>query len=1810
MLSFWNFLPQPSGQIELEITEIFPGQSGSDLTEDWFEIRNTGSTPWLPGVDPDLFYDDESADPSDAVPIIGISSLEPGEYAIVLITDAPLDLTVFSLTWNDVSPLSNVKIGYTDGSGLGGGGDAVTLWLGDPMTSSPIASAAYPSTGNNDGQSYDLELGAFSEVGNANGAVQTRLTAGSDGQTPNIGSPGNEGPISTNPAVPSLSVNQNASLPLVRFVSERNVIAAAEIGDNTDPLAVDGLPLILRDGDSNLSDVEITIQSNNLNVVPNGNVELTGTDSIYELRITPASVGYATITITVEDLEGNVGTFRVYLAASDAVDRETARFHAGSSDGSTAIAIDENRMWMGDDENQTLRLYDRKQSGSAIREINFDAALGDDEEIDIEGSVSWGDTLIWMGSHTNDDRSVLFSTLMVADSLEYLSKYESLRDELIEWDEVGAHGFGENYLNLSTGFEIEALSRNPQGAGAILGLRAPLVNGQAVLVPVSNFLELATNTADSAVIEPPLLIDLRGGSFRSLLCNDSGCLIISGPAGTTLEFRMWTWNGDPVSKPKLRSTNLSEIENTNSIEGAALITSTIDFSNPNPTDSVQLIMDAGTFDYYGDGNEAKDLPLANWKKSRSEGVALGSVVVPPIAEPGEVVITEIMQNPSAVADSVGEWLEVYNNSSRQFDLRDWILNDASGETHIIEGDSAILLNPGAYVTLGNQRDSLRNGGVSHLYSYPGQSFSFDDTEDQILLLSPDSVVIDSLVWGDTLNFPRAEGSSVALEAPQLDNANGDNWCVSSESFGLGDLGTPGMENDCVNTTRPDLRITEIWPGQQGTDVTEDWFEITNFGAKSWNGMQDEPLFYDDESQDPTDAVQISGISEIDAGQSLIVVVGDSSDAQEFRTVWGEVYDIGDVEIGWADGSGLGQGGDAATLFLGTPSPMNIIDFASYPAAPSGLSYDLILESFSAEGTGRVELGTNIAVATQIRGGSSGDEPAIASPGNIGPLNPVAFELKITEMHPGQAGSDLTEDWFEIKNTGNAPWIATENPMLFYDDDSQDPADATPIERISEIAPGEVVIVIIDNDTASIDGFINIWGPVIDLSGVQIGLTDGSGLGSGGDGVALWAGDPTMNNPVDTAFYPDTDGFDGKSWDVEIGEFSEVGNANGAVATIALGGSDGDVPNIGSPGNGLAIPPANDLRITEIFPGQSGSDLTEDWFEITNGGTEDWVSGEDLPLFYDDESADPADAVPVQNIDRIAAGSSVIVLLSNDTSDIKEFRNVWSEVIDLSDVKIGYADGSGLGGGGDAVTLWLGDPNASSPTDTASYPDTDNFDGQSWDVRLQGFSEVGMPPNAVATIALGGSDGDVPNIGSPGDGLVIPPASDLRITEMFPGQSGSDLTKDWFEITNEGTEDWVSGEDLPLFYDDESQDPADAVLIENIDRIAAGASVIVLLANDTSKITEFRDVWSEVIDLSSVEIGYADGSGLGGGGDGVTLWLGDPAGTAPIDTASYPATDDFDGQTWDVRLQAFSEVGMPSNAVATLALGGDSGDVPNIGSPGDGLAVPQFDGLVITELFPGQSGPDLTEDWIEITNTGGEPWIRGMSPTLYYDDDSQDPADAVEIQNIDRIEPGTSAIVVLTGDTADVNEFLRVWEPVAVLDDVPVGWADGSGLGGGGDGATLWIGNPESTNVADFASYPDTEGADGRSWDAELGEFSVVGNANEAVATEKLGGDNGDVPNIGSPGNKGGTTSIAEPKSGKTGQVYPNPVTDVVYYKSPSDKKVVRITIFDQQGKIVYQQDDSIQPIHRVGIGHLAAGLYILSTEDSVGYRDKFKVIKQ
>ena len=185
---------------------------------------------------------------------------------------------------------------------------------------------------------------------------------------------------------------------------------------------------------------------------------------------------------------------------------------------------------------------------------------------------------------------------------------------------------------------------------------------------------------------------------------------------------------------------------------------------------------------------------------------------------------------------------------------------------------------------------------------------------------------------------------------------------------------------------------------------------------------------------------------------------------------------------------------------------------------------------------------------------------------------AAFNLQITEMWMGQPGTDVTEDWFEITNFGAMDWDQSVDGDLWYDDESMDASDATILSGITSLAAGETAVVVLGNAGDAAD-FFNVWSLDLDLSSVQIGWTDGSGLGQGGDGVTLWSGDPLASSPIDFASYPDTAGFDAQSWDVLLGEFSTVGNASGAIATSTLGGDGLDVPAIASPGSIVPAPGA-------------------------------------------------------------------------------------------------------------------------------------------------------------------------------------------------------------------------------------------------------------------------------------------------------------------------------------------------------------------------------------------------------------------------------------------------------------------------------------------------------------------------------------------------------------------------------------------------------------------------------------------------------------
>ena len=161
---------------------------------------------------------------------------------------------------------------------------------------------------------------------------------------------------------------------------------------------------------------------------------------------------------------------------------------------------------------------------------------------------------------------------------------------------------------------------------------------------------------------------------------------------------------------------------------------------------------------------------------------------PAVGQAANLVINEIMFDPYVVSDAAGEWFEIYNPEIYDVNLQNWIVEDLNGEHFKI--DSTVIVPAKGYAVLGVNADSLTNGGVHVDYAYSG--FTLDATADAILLRSPDSTLVDSVVWDVT--WPSSAGHSIELSSPDLDNSLAENWHLATVKYGAGDYGTPGAEN--------------------------------------------------------------------------------------------------------------------------------------------------------------------------------------------------------------------------------------------------------------------------------------------------------------------------------------------------------------------------------------------------------------------------------------------------------------------------------------------------------------------------------------------------------------------------------------------------------------------------------------------------------------------------------------------------------------------------------------------------------------------------------------------------------------------------------------------------------------------------------------------------------------------------------------------------------------------------------------------------------------------------------------------------------
>ena len=214
-----------------------------------------------------------------------------------------------------------------------------------------------------------------------------------------------------------------------------------------------------------------------------------------------------------------------------------------------------------------------------------------------------------------------------------------------------------------------------------------------------------------------------------------------------------------------------------------------------------------------------------------------------------VVISEIMANPQATPDDRGEWIELRSLESDAVDLRGWTV--ASENDRGITIQRRVLISPNGFAVLARVGDMNANGGVA-AYAY-GQGLALGNGADWVALKGPDGRTVDSVAWTSAIpGASRALRSITAVHPDVLGSA----WTTSTSTFGSGDRGTPGAENDAGTSSN---HLAEAPP----SDGTRD------SSTRSVAAAPSAPR------PDPSDSTLVVRILDVGQGDAILIENGGS-----------------------------------------------------------------------------------------------------------------------------------------------------------------------------------------------------------------------------------------------------------------------------------------------------------------------------------------------------------------------------------------------------------------------------------------------------------------------------------------------------------------------------------------------------------------------------------------------------------------------------------------------------------------------------------------------------------------------------------------------------------------------------------------------------------------------------------------------------------------------------------------------------------------------------------------------------------------------
>ena len=161
---------------------------------------------------------------------------------------------------------------------------------------------------------------------------------------------------------------------------------------------------------------------------------------------------------------------------------------------------------------------------------------------------------------------------------------------------------------------------------------------------------------------------------------------------------------------------------------------------------------------------------------------------------GDIIITEIMKDPSMVDGEFGEWFEIYNTTNEAVNIQGLVVVDEDDDAFVV--DASVVIEGKGYLVLGASDDNSNNGGVGVDYDYDRTTFSLANGSDEVILQNS-SISIDIVIYDNGDSFPDSDGYSLSLSGNKLSataNDDGSNWCNAEDTYGAGDYGSPGASN--------------------------------------------------------------------------------------------------------------------------------------------------------------------------------------------------------------------------------------------------------------------------------------------------------------------------------------------------------------------------------------------------------------------------------------------------------------------------------------------------------------------------------------------------------------------------------------------------------------------------------------------------------------------------------------------------------------------------------------------------------------------------------------------------------------------------------------------------------------------------------------------------------------------------------------------------------------------------------------------------------------------------------------------------------